>query len=111
MVRPSRRSSPRVAKIVLRARGSKPTDGSSKQMTGGSSIMARAISTVFCSPPDRDPARSWRGRETLGDLGRPALDGGVVVADVRAHENVVPDRHCRKQAALLGHVGDTSIEH
>ena len=39
-----------------------------------------------------------------------ARNRGVVVADVRAHENVVPYRHGRKQAPLLRHVGEASIE-
>lgn len=53
VVRPLRRSSSRLPKIILRVRGSRPIDGSSKQNTGGSSIMLRAISTFFGSPLDR----------------------------------------------------------
>ena len=50
----------------VRAFGSSPIDGSSIRISRGSSISARAISTIFCSPPDSEPARSPRRSATIG---------------------------------------------
>ena len=43
-------------------------EGSSISTTRGSSIIARAISTSFCSPPESEPARSRRRSRTIGNL-------------------------------------------
>ena len=76
--------------------------------------MVRAISTVFCSPPDSDAgqlvAAPGNDREALGDLGGPSRDRALIGVDVSAHEDVVPDRHRREQAALLRHVGEAAGE-
>ena len=74
-----RRATPSVSKTSLRAFGASPIDGSSISITFGSSISARAISTVFCSPPESEPARSRRRsrdqREALRELLGAAVHG------------------------------------
>ena len=43
------------------ARGASPADGSSSSRTAGSDIMARAMASIWRSPPESVPAR-WRRR-------------------------------------------------
>ena len=63
----SRLSCEIVSNTAPRAFGSSPVEGSSIRISRGSSISARAISTIFCSPPESDPARSPARSRTDGN--------------------------------------------
>ena len=70
----------------------------------------RANSTCFCSPPDSEPARSPARSRQIGKAAtacvQPRRDDLGILDEVAAHEQVVPDRHRREQAALLRYVRD-----
>ena len=74
-VTPEAFSSRTVSNTTRRALGSSPIEGSSISTNLGSSIMARAISTIFCSPPDREPARSAASRGRWGTARPPSPAG------------------------------------
>ena len=104
-----------LAKTLARDFGSSPIDGSSSRIRLGSRISVRASSTCFCSPPDSEPACSWArsgaDRERLGGRPRCGLrTSRWSLIRVAAHEQVVPDRHRREQAAILRHVHDAAAQ-
>ena len=72
MATPSRWSASMMSRISATIRGISPSVGSSRRMILGSSIMARAMASICCSPPDRvPPAWPRRSRERGGSSRRP----------------------------------------
>src|SRR5438445_4930120 len=67
-VRPDLFMSRTVLKTRVRVLGSRPMDGSSRMSSFGSSMRARANSTSFCCPPEREAAGSRRRSATMGNI-------------------------------------------
>ena len=65
---------------------------------------------ICCSPPDSVPASCRRRSARIGKHRIDALqvrgDGGLVVAQIGAHQEIVAHAHGREQAAALRDVGD-----
>jgi hypothetical protein len=106
-----RRIAPNMSSTII---GDRPSDGSSSSSRRGRAIIARAIATICCWPPDSSPA----GLELSFSIGNnaqrllerlaPARLGGRQVA---AELEVLEHRHLREEAAALGHDGDAGAQY
>ena len=63
-----------ISRIWLTIRGIRPSVGSSRRMIFGSSIMARAMASICCSPPDKVPPAWWRRSASTGKLAYDLLE-------------------------------------
>ena len=63
---PSRCSTSMISRICDTMRGISPSVGSSSRMIFGSSIIARAIASICCSPPDSVPPAWLRRSASTG---------------------------------------------
>ena len=57
---PLSRSSRMVSMSVSTTMGARPREGSSNKIIRGALIMARAMASICCSPPERVPAYCFR---------------------------------------------------
>src|SRR3989442_15323998 len=89
------------------SRGMIPRLGSSSMRKRGRDMSARAMASIWASPPLNVPARCRArsrqdGKERLDALEHLAPVGGIAVA-VAAQDQVLDDAQPAEQAAALGH--------
>ena len=77
-------------------------------------MSARAIASICCSPPDIVPAycvaRSFRRGKKPNMRSMSGCDLVLVVAQIRAHLQVLDDRHAREDAAAFRHHRQAALE-
>src|SRR6266540_1404914 len=84
MATPSRWSTSMISRIAETIRGMRPSVGSSSRMILGSSIMARAMASICCSPPEAHDGLERRALahavapEQSHDLAGAHLEGDAV---------------------------------
>jgi len=80
-----------------------PQVGSSSSRSFGTDRSARAMASICCSPPERDPAGcNWRCRSTGNrSITRSMSAGTLRSSDVRSHLQVLPDGHPREDRTSL----------
>ena len=91
--------------------GARPSEGSSRQSSFGSDIMARPSTSICCSPPESVPAfwplRSLQPREHVEDAVDHAADLGAVAPVLEAAElEVFARRQERKHMPAFRHQRD-----
>ena len=101
--------------MIARLAGSRPSVGSSSSTTVGSSIRARANSTIRRCPPDSVPAEdTGPGREDREGLGKRVVAALEVLAPlpdhVAAHQHVLPDGQPGEQAVPLRDLRDARAQ-
>ena len=109
---PARLSSPRSSRRPRRApAGPAPSRARPSGSGSARAISARAISTIFCSPPDSEPARACRrSRATIGKRSASASArrraAPAIPEDVAAHEqHVLEHRHPAGRGCAPGERG------
>ena len=92
--------------------GERPADGSSRNSTDGSIIAARAMATIWRSPPESEPAPLAQPvvqpREQLTQR-RPAGRRGAHGFKVETHAKVLVDRQAREDVVGLRYVADSHL--
>src|SRR5262249_27970078 len=103
-----------ICRIWDTMRGMSPSVGSSSRMIFGSSIIARAIASICCSPPENLPPRWSRRPAPLGEDGKIGVDlvQELLLARLRPAAAVEPGAQVlhhgqqAEDAAVLGNVAD-----
>jgi hypothetical protein len=87
--------------------GARPRLGSSRMMTDGSDISARAMASICCSPPDKAPASRIRSRRRGKRCSASSRrrHTAILAPHVAAEDEVVLDRERREDQPVLGDVG------
>ena len=100
-----------ISLICETMRGIRPSVGSSSRMILGSSIMARAMASICCSPPDSVPP-AWLRRSPSRGKKAKTLSSSSLLARVRhagaieAGAQVLHHRQKLEDAPVLGDIAD-----